>query len=137
MEVCEERRADPPLPQAHRCQALQVPQLRSLLLEVRSPGAPHENKENITTQAQRWKFKLSDSDWYLCCHYCRRYRFRYRMVIVVIVSIANSICFNALLSVSLSYSSLIAFPHSHLAFSGKFWTNSKNCVQFTKAKRFL
>lgn len=42
MEVCEERRADPPLPQAHRCQAVQVPQLRSLLLEVRSPGAAHE-----------------------------------------------------------------------------------------------
>lgn len=42
MEIRAERRADPPLPQAHGRQALQVPQLRSLLLAIRPPGAAHE-----------------------------------------------------------------------------------------------
>ena len=35
-------RADPPLPKAHRDEALQVPPVHPLLLPVRSPGAPHE-----------------------------------------------------------------------------------------------
>lgn len=35
-------RADPPLPQAHGGQALQVPSLRPLLLALRPPGAAHE-----------------------------------------------------------------------------------------------
>lgn len=42
MALCPQRRIDPPLPQAHRCQAIQMPTLRSVLLAIGSFGSAYE-----------------------------------------------------------------------------------------------
>ena len=49
MEVRKIRRVDTSLPETYRCQAIQMPPLRQVLLKVRSSGTPHEATQLINT----------------------------------------------------------------------------------------
>jgi len=57
------RRIDAPLPQTHRCEAVQVPALRPMLLPQRPSSSPHEETRVINRLHERSQPRVILRGW--------------------------------------------------------------------------